>query len=193
MIYLITSRALTTPCRGPVPALGSQYRCLAWFYCPWRCSNRRYFVLPTHATLLRSTQQTLNDVEFVTRDDALISVLLLALFEALVFQGRQVPINWTTHVQGATALLETSGPEQFKSPLVYTCFCMRACASEGYVSPKASRSLAQSNYSRLPMKRSQKLGKGRGFEWEAFWMISLNYVRPRTACHCLSCCRNAAD
>ncbi|KAG5964853.1 hypothetical protein E4U58_003033 [Claviceps cyperi] len=50
-------------------------------------------------------------------DRTLACVLVLGLFEAIVFEGGARPANWTAHTHGAMQLLRLRGPQQFKSRL----------------------------------------------------------------------------
>ncbi|KAI0189669.1 hypothetical protein F4808DRAFT_467241 [Astrocystis sublimbata] len=75
------------------------------------------FAYARHAAALAKTQNALASPNLVIRDSTLLSVLLLALFEALVFRGRQTPQNWMTHMQGSTALLSIRGKGQFDTAL----------------------------------------------------------------------------
>lgn len=75
------------------------------------------------------------------RDSTLLSVLLLALFESLVFRGRQSPTSWTAHIEGAAQLLQMRGREQFERPIgrhlfLHTSHSLRtSCITHGIPVP----------------------------------------------------------
>ena len=50
-------------------------------------------------------------------DGTLVSVLLLGLFETVNQDKKPSPESWTTHTEGAVALLKMRGPEQFETEL----------------------------------------------------------------------------
>src|SRR6202000_600970 len=50
-------------------------------------------------------------------DATLISVLLLGMYESILFRGRSSPTSWTAHATGALALLRLRGRGQFHSVL----------------------------------------------------------------------------
>ncbi|KAI0969589.1 hypothetical protein F4678DRAFT_165459 [Xylaria arbuscula] len=70
-----------------------------------------------HAKALTKTQNALASPDLVARDSTLLSVLLLGLFEALVFQGRSDPCNWAAHMRGSATLLNIRGTSQFDTAL----------------------------------------------------------------------------
>lgn len=72
-------------------------------------SRRKY------ASALTRTNAALACPKSAVLDKTLASVLLLGLFEAIVFQGRKSPENWTTHTLGAVGLLRIRGTRQFES------------------------------------------------------------------------------
>ena len=71
---------------------------------------------------LAGTQKALASPDLATLDSTLVSVLLLTLYEALVFRGRHSPKSWHAHVQGSAALLQLRGEKQFDSPLGWPLF-----------------------------------------------------------------------
>lgn len=75
-----------------------------------------------YAKVLQVTQNALGDTNLSTCDGTLLSVLLLALFEALVLKGREQPTNWNAHIQGSAALLEMRGTKQFDRPIGWHLF-----------------------------------------------------------------------
>ena len=102
-----------------------------------------------YAVVLTKTQNALNHAHLATLDSTLISILLLSLFEALVFQGRQSPKGWHTHIQGCAALLQMRGAEQFKRPLGRHLFLhasnsiRSSCITQAIEVPKALRTLQE--------------------------------------------------
>lgn len=59
--------------------------------------------------------KALSKDETAILDRTLVAVLLLGLFEAIVFQGGRPPTSWTAHTFGAMQLLKMRGLDQFKS------------------------------------------------------------------------------
>ncbi|CAH0038548.1 unnamed protein product [Clonostachys solani] len=68
-----------------------------------------------YATALLHTNKSLSSPRSSLLDETLISVLLLGLFEAVVFKGGQSPESWTAHTLGAVQLLRLRGADQFRS------------------------------------------------------------------------------
>lgn len=101
-----------------------------------------------HASALFYTQKALSSTDLVNRDATLLSVLLLGLFEALIFRGRQNPANWTMHMQGSAALLNMRGRAQFDGALgrclfIHSSGIIRAnCALRGIPAPACLASLS---------------------------------------------------
>ncbi|KAI8623324.1 hypothetical protein F5Y19DRAFT_389359 [Xylariaceae sp. FL1651] len=102
-----------------------------------------------HANAIASTQRALASPHHATLDATLLSVLLLGLFEALVFQGRRKPDNWIAHLQGSAALLDMRGKSQFDSPLGRHLFIhssgniQASCALRGIPVPPFLKPLQQ--------------------------------------------------
>lgn len=69
----------------------------------------------TYVQALLETNSSLADPVTATSDATLISVLLLSLFEAVVWTGLRTPESWTTHTRGALALTKLRGRQQFES------------------------------------------------------------------------------
>lgn len=69
----------------------------------------------TYATALIQTNSALADPATATNDATLISVLLLSLFEAMVWARPRTPSSWMAHTQGAFALIKLRGSQQFKT------------------------------------------------------------------------------
>ncbi|KAF9692254.1 hypothetical protein EKO04_009373 [Ascochyta lentis] len=67
-----------------------------------------------YGSALRMTNNALRVRETAVKDSTLISVILLGLYENFVFQDKRSIQAWAKHVQGASALLNLRGKEQFK-------------------------------------------------------------------------------
>ncbi|RDI77243.1 hypothetical protein Vi05172_g12791 [Venturia inaequalis] len=70
-----------------------------------------------YARALAATNCALACPQQAVEDSTLASVLLLSLFETMTQQYRQMPSSWSSHIEGATALLKMRGLEQFDSKL----------------------------------------------------------------------------
>lgn len=68
-----------------------------------------------YTTALDTTNRALASPSRAAQDSTLISVLLLGLFESILFRGRASPTSWTAHTNGALALLRLRGTAQFAS------------------------------------------------------------------------------
>ncbi|KAF2651887.1 hypothetical protein K491DRAFT_606029 [Lophiostoma macrostomum CBS 122681] len=66
---------------------------------------------------LTSTNTALSNATTAVQDSTLASILLLSLFEALVWDGIYTAINWTAHTMGAMALLKLRGEAQFRTEI----------------------------------------------------------------------------
>ncbi|XHG08768.1 hypothetical protein AWENTII_011861 [Aspergillus wentii] len=80
-----------------------------------------------YAKALRLTSSVLSGQVLVTCDSTLLAVLLLSVYEALAFQGRQVPSAWSAHIRGAFQLLQMRGETQFDSSLGRNLFLHASC------------------------------------------------------------------
>ncbi|KAH7087434.1 hypothetical protein FB567DRAFT_525027 [Paraphoma chrysanthemicola] len=69
----------------------------------------------SYAKALSETNASLADPVLAVKDATLISVLLLGLFEAIVWSGTRTPESWTTHTRGALALIKIRGAQQMES------------------------------------------------------------------------------
>ncbi|KAG5984862.1 hypothetical protein E4U55_002789 [Claviceps digitariae] len=70
-----------------------------------------------YAKALHQANDLLSRPETAVLDRTLACVLVLGLFEAIVFEGGRSPTNWTAHTEGSMQLLLLRGPQQFKSSL----------------------------------------------------------------------------
>lgn len=66
---------------------------------------------------LNETNTALANSRTAQDDATLVSVLLLSLFEAIVWDTNQIPDNWELHSKGAFELLKLRGPAQFKTDI----------------------------------------------------------------------------
>ncbi|KAK1596551.1 C6 zinc finger domain-containing protein [Colletotrichum navitas] len=70
-----------------------------------------------YARALSQTNQALSSPERAVEDSTLAAVLLLGLFEAIVYSGQQSLDTWNQHALGAVELLRLRGTRQFDTPL----------------------------------------------------------------------------
>ncbi|KAL6709790.1 hypothetical protein ACN47E_001219 [Coniothyrium glycines] len=75
-----------------------------------------------YVAALRLTKDAVNNKEVALRDDTLVSVIMLGMYENMVFQDRRSIDTWAKHVAGACALIEMRGPEQFKGSVARRIF-----------------------------------------------------------------------
>lgn len=96
-----------------------------------------------YSAAIQQTNLALASPQLAVKDATIASVLLLALFEALTFQGRRSPTNWTMHMNGATELLKLRGPRQFETILGRSMFLditgdiLTSCANRRVAPPPA--------------------------------------------------------
>ncbi|UNI15409.1 hypothetical protein JDV02_001944 [Purpureocillium takamizusanense] len=88
---------------------------LATFARRVKCDKYLDMARRNYSSALVRTNEALADTSAAVLDSTLAAVLLLGLFEAVVFQGGQAPTNWTAHTLGAMQLLRLRGKGQFKS------------------------------------------------------------------------------
>lgn len=69
----------------------------------------------SYALALSRTNAALANPTTALLDQTLASVLLLGVFESTVFPGTKSPEEWTTHLLGASKLLQLRRLKQFKS------------------------------------------------------------------------------
>ncbi|KAI8266838.1 hypothetical protein K4K58_009162 [Colletotrichum sp. SAR11_239] len=75
-----------------------------------------------YAKALCQTNKCLSSTDLAVQDSTLAAVLLLGLFEAIVFTGQQSLDSWNAHTVGAVELLRLRGPKQLETPLGRTLF-----------------------------------------------------------------------
>ncbi len=86
---------------------GRRVHCQSYLDAAWR----------DYSKALRMLNASLGERETAVQDSTLTTVLLFALFEAVVFEGGQAPTGWTAHTAGAMKLLQMRGRKQFDNPL----------------------------------------------------------------------------
>jgi len=75
-----------------------------------------------YVSALRATNCSLRDPEMAVRDNVLVSVIMLGMYENMIFQDKRSIDAWAKHVHGACTLLNLRGPEQFKSSIARRIF-----------------------------------------------------------------------
>jgi hypothetical protein len=70
-----------------------------------------------YGSALRMTNDALRVKETAIKDSTLIAVIMLGMYENFVFQDRRSIQAWAKHVDGACALLNLRGKDQFQSNL----------------------------------------------------------------------------
>ncbi|OHX00333.1 C6 zinc finger domain-containing protein [Colletotrichum incanum] len=70
-----------------------------------------------YADALSQTNQALSSPNRAVEDGTLAAVLLLGLFEAIVYSGQQSLDSWNQHTLGTVELLRLRGTRQFETPL----------------------------------------------------------------------------
>ncbi|KAH7069490.1 hypothetical protein FB567DRAFT_456611 [Paraphoma chrysanthemicola] len=71
----------------------------------------------TYGAALRMTNEALRSKETAIKDTTLIAVIMLGMYENFVFKDRRSIQAWAKHVDGACALIELRGKDQFQSSL----------------------------------------------------------------------------
>lgn len=80
----------------------------------------------TYAKALRETNEALAHPSTASSNSTLVSVLLLGLFESLIWTHAGTPECWTTHTRGAFAIIKLRGLEQFETPVGQQLFAQVA-------------------------------------------------------------------
>lgn len=130
MSYFLTSFIYATPFQGYVPAFcldsaDPDDACsttiaataLAAYSRSVRSAEYMECARQKYAKALTQVNELLSRPETAILDRTLASVLVLALFEAIVFEGGKSPTSWTAHTSGSMQLLRLRGPQQFKSAI----------------------------------------------------------------------------
>lgn len=78
---------------------------------PSLMKNARY----QYMKALQSTNRALRDPETAKKDNTLISIMILTIFETITGCKQSSLEDWAQHVLGAAALIKLRGPEQIKT------------------------------------------------------------------------------
>lgn len=136
LAYFMNCFIITSPFEGYLPSLcqggsldehdafSSATRAAAFATFALRVRDHRYLgtARSNYALSLAKTNAALTSQEDAVLDKTLAAVLLLGLFEALVFQGPRSGESWTAHTMGAAELLRLRGPGQFRSKTSHQLF-----------------------------------------------------------------------
>ncbi|PNY28461.1 Uncharacterized protein TCAP_01619 [Tolypocladium capitatum] len=134
MVYFMTSYIVSSPFEGYLPglcapgalvdALSSAVAAASLATLALRVRSARFMEVARrkYALALHQTNSSLAVPESAVLDKTLAAVLVLGLFEAVVFRGGQSPTSWTAHTFGAMELLQLRGPQQFKSDVARRLF-----------------------------------------------------------------------
>ena len=79
-----------------------------------------------YISALRTTNKTLQSPEEATKDTTLLASLLLDLFEKITDSELRNNKSWTSHVNGALALVRLRGLEQFQDPSEFRVLVRRS-------------------------------------------------------------------
>jgi hypothetical protein len=80
----------------------------------------------TYVKAIRRTNEALAYSPTACSNSALVSVLLLGLFESLLWTHTGTPECWTTHTSGAFAIIKLRGLQQFETPMGQQLFAQVA-------------------------------------------------------------------
>ncbi|KAL1591977.1 hypothetical protein SLS60_011569 [Paraconiothyrium brasiliense] len=69
----------------------------------------------SYAKAVTETNLALSNPATALQDATLVSVLLLSLFETMIWTGVGIPDNWTTHIRGALSLVRLRGSSQLET------------------------------------------------------------------------------
>ncbi|KAJ4984497.1 hypothetical protein SVAN01_10049 [Stagonosporopsis vannaccii] len=100
-----------------------------------------------YGSALQMTNSALCVKETAVKDSTLISVILLGLYENFVFHDERSIQAWAKHVQGASALINLRGKEQFQSSTArrifrqFYCIVLLVCLESGTPVPSGLRDL----------------------------------------------------
>ncbi|KAI8935644.1 hypothetical protein NX059_007170 [Plenodomus lindquistii] len=70
-----------------------------------------------YGTALRSTNASLRVPELAVKDSVLVSVIMLGMYENMIFRDKCSIEAWAKHVRGACMLINMRGPAQFRSSI----------------------------------------------------------------------------
>jgi hypothetical protein len=80
-------------------------------HAPSLMKNARY----QYMKALQSTNRALRDPESAKKDNTLISIMILTIFETITGCKQSSLKDWAQHVMGAAAVIKLRGPEQIKT------------------------------------------------------------------------------
>ncbi|KAF1810197.1 hypothetical protein P152DRAFT_102382 [Eremomyces bilateralis CBS 781.70] len=98
---------------------------------------------------LAATKQALNNPHESVSDATLVTVINLGIFEFITFEDWDLYHSWSAHLDGATALLQLRGQEQFNHERGEQLFAqfrsqlLYACLQQDLAPPQALRELHQ--------------------------------------------------
>jgi hypothetical protein len=75
-----------------------------------------------YVAALQMANKALKDHDTAVRDDTLVSVIMLGMYENMVFKDKRSIDVWAQHVAGACTLIDLRGPEQFKGSVARRIF-----------------------------------------------------------------------
>ncbi|KAH9867264.1 hypothetical protein IAQ61_007856 [Plenodomus lingam] len=75
-----------------------------------------------YVSALRSTNASLRDPTLAVKDSVLVSVIMLGMYENMIFHDKRSIEAWAKHVHGACTLINLRGPMQFKSSIARRIF-----------------------------------------------------------------------
>lgn len=118
-----------------------------------------------YSIALSATNEALSKPQSATRNSTLLSVLLLAMYEALTFKGRKSPQNWIMHVNGLATILELRQHEPHQGELGELLArhasnqILSNCAQRSIPIPRHVQGLQQHNSSTVgPRARPDDIG-----------------------------------
>lgn len=111
-VYLPELCIRNTTAKNP---LSSALRAAAFATFSIRIRNDKFteYARGQYMTALMQTNESIADSKTAVLDTTLAAVLLLGLFEAVVFQAHKSLENWTAHTLGTMQLLQMRGVKQF--------------------------------------------------------------------------------
>jgi hypothetical protein len=137
----------------------------------------------TYNTAIESLNSALSTPTTAVLDSTLLSVLLLGLFEAVVFRGRKKPTSWAAHTQGALALLRLRGLEQFKTEIGRKMFLHAAnniranCAQTWLTIPEELKQLQERAAAEMLLDQRKDYGARLGMVFEKLGALGVGVVK----------------
>ncbi|KAF2845075.1 hypothetical protein T440DRAFT_284488 [Plenodomus tracheiphilus IPT5] len=75
-----------------------------------------------YVSAICSTNACLRDPKLAVKDSVLVSVIMLGVYENMIFRDKRSIEAWAKHVHGACTLINIRGPSQFKSSIARRIF-----------------------------------------------------------------------